>query len=238
MSDSEHGWDSSDDLPAYMDLLSHDILNMNQTVLSCIDLMTASQRLDDRSKKHALRATSQMRVSSQIFESIKTLCLVRKGDQSLLETVDLEAEVARAGQALTSTLPDKELHVTVEKVGERAMVPGGQMVYHALLNALTNIAQLDSAERVDIDVDVGPVEGRDAGAWRVRISDAKAAMPESFDPESLRADLAASRSRVVRVAGLLLSKMMVEKLGGSVEVESSDGDGCAFVLTLKEELPQ
>lgn len=238
MSDTEHGWDSSDDLPAYMDLLSHDILNMNQTVLSCIDLMTASQRLDDRSKKHAMRAASQMRVSSQIFESIKTLCLLRRGDRLLYETVDLEAEITRAGQALSSMLPDKELHVTIEKAGGRTMVPGGQMVYNALLNALTNMAQLDAADRVDINVDVRPAEGCDAGVWEVCVSDAKATMLESFDPESLRADLAASRSRVVRIAGLLLSKMMVERLGGSVEVKSSDGDGCTFVLTLKEELPQ
>ena len=234
MSDSEQGRDPGDDLPAYMDLLSHDILNMNQTVLSCIDLMTASQGLDDRSRRHALRATSQMNISSQIFESIKTLCLHEREEGAPSESVDLEEATSKARRALSNMLPDREIRVDVEKAGGKAVVLGNKMVYHALLNALTNMAQLDAADVVDIDIHIGPAGDAEARAWKVRISDANAAMPESFDPDSLRTGTQETRTRMVRVAGLLLSKMMTERLGGSIEVETSDEKGCAFVLTLKE----
>lgn len=235
MSDLEHGQGSDDDLPAYMDLLSHDILNMNQTVLSCIDLMTASDGLDERSRRHAKRATSQMRISSQIFESIKTLCLLSRGERIPSGAVDLEEEARRATKTLSVMLPDRDVRVNLHASGGEARIQGGQMVYNALLNALTNVAQLDPSEALNIDLEIRPVAGDVRGEWEVSISDVSAALPESFDPESLRADFGETRTRVVRVAGILLSKMMAERLGGSLRVEPAGQGGCELTITLKEE---
>ena len=107
------------------------------------------------------------------------------------------------------------------------------MVYNALLNAFTNMAQLDPSEELTIDADIRPAEGE---KWEVRISDENASLPESFDPDALRSDPGEARSKVVRVAGLLLSKMMAERLGGSVTVERADDGGCALVITFREEV--
>ena len=233
MNDLEHRLDSNDDLPAYMDLLSHDVLNMNQTVLSCIDLITAGEDLGERSRKHALRATSQMRISSQVFESIKTLCLLRRGEDLPATPVDLREEARRATHMLASMLPDRTVTVNVNMSGEGAKVEGGAMVYNALLNALTSMAQLDPSDNLRIDAEIRPATGR---KWEVRISDENASLPESFDPEALRSEPGEARSKVVRVAGLLLSKMMVERLGGSVTVERAGDCGCALVITFNGEV--
>lgn len=234
MSELEHGPGSEDDLPAYMDLLSHDILNMNQTVLSCIDLITAGDDLDERSRKHALRATSQMRISSQVFESIKTLCLLGRGESIPMVPVNLEEEARKATRMLSVMLPDRKVNVNLDVSGGDATVQGGVIVYNALLNALTNMAQLDPSDVLNIDASIGPAG---SGAWEVRISDDKASLPESFDPESLRAEHGEARSRMVRVAGLLLAKMMSERLGGSVKVERPREGGCTLVMTFREEVP-
>ena len=231
MSDLEHGQGSIDDLPAYMDLLSHDILNMNQTVLSCIDLITAGEDLGERSRKHALRATSQMRISSQVFESIKTLCLLGRGGQVPVTPVDLEDETRKATKTLSAMLPDRKVTVNMNTGEGGATVEGGVMVYNALLNAFTNMAQLDPSEDLTIDADIRPAAGE---KWEVRISDENASLPESFDPDALRSGPGEARSKVVRVAGLLLSKMMAERLGGSAAVERADDGGCALVITFKE----
>ena len=235
MNDLEHGLGSNDDLPAYMDLLSHDILNMNQTVLSCIDLITAGEDLGERSRKHALRATSQMRISSQVFESIKTLCLLGRGEEVPVTPVKLEDEARRASRMLSTMLPDRKVTVNMDSSGEEATVEGGVMVYNALLNAFKNMAQLDPSDELTIDADIRPTTG---GKWEVRISDQNAGLPESFDPEALRSDSGEERSKVVRVAGLLLSKMMAERLGGSVTVERTGDGGCALVLTFPAEVSE
>ncbi|UCE90827.1 MAG: hypothetical protein JSV90_05175 [Methanobacteriota archaeon] len=209
---------------------------MNQTVLSCIDLITAGEMLNERSLKHAMRATSQMRISSQVFESIKTLCLLGRGAPVPEAVVDLEDEARKAAGMLSTMLPDRDVRVDIRASDDKAVVRGGKMVYDVILDALTSMAQLDSSDVLSIDADIRQV--KDGDAWEVRISDEHASLPESFDTESPTADLDEKRSRTVRVAGLLLSKMMAERLGGSVKAEAAEQGGCSLIITLKAEVPE
>ena len=221
-----------EELPAYMDLLSHDILNLNQTVLSSIEFMTSSSSLDDRAMEHAERATSQIRISTLLVESINKLCLLQKEDDLRTTTVVLADEVAKAIHALNDILPHRGVRLTVESNPEAVVMDSKDMVSQSILNALINMVQLDPSESPEITIKTER-PGTDGLTWRVRLEDSNLALSKNLDLDTIVSECVESRSRTVRLAGILLSKMMVETLGGEIEIDCCNERGGAFLMTYR-----
>ncbi|HUV60996.1 MAG TPA: hypothetical protein VMW71_02370 [Thermoplasmata archaeon] len=221
-----------EELPAYMDLLSHDILNLNQTVLSSIEFMTSSSSLDDRAMEHAERATSQIRISTLLVESINKLCLLQKEDDLRTTTVVLADEVAKAIHALNDILPHRGVRLTVESSPEAVVMDSKDMVSQSILNALINMVQLDPSESPEITIKTER-PGTDGLTWRVRLEDSNLALSKNLDLDTIVSESGESRSKTVRLAGILLSKMMVETLGGEIEIDCCNERGGAFLMTYR-----
>jgi light-regulated signal transduction histidine kinase (bacteriophytochrome) len=221
-----------EELPAYMDLLSHDILNLNQTVLSSIEFMTSSSSLDDRSMEHAERATSQIRISTQLVESINKLCLLQKEDDLSTTTAVLADEVAKAAHALNDILPHRRVRLTIEGNAEAVVMDSKDMVSQSILNALINMVQLDPSKSPEIAIKTER-PGTGGRTWRVRLEDSNLALSTRVDLNTIMNECGESRSRTVRLAGILLSKMMVETLGGEIEIDCCNERGGAFLMTYR-----
>lgn len=216
-----------------MDLLSHDILNLNQTVLSYIELVMSSPGLDERSGEHAKKAASQIRISTQIVEGINALCLLQKERDVVTTTADLKDEIEGVAKALSGLLPYRGVRCTVDSEGKAPVVDVRNLVSKSILNAVMNMAQLDPSEAPEIDIRVERCEGGDDGDWTVRIHDANMNFPPGFNLDSVANERGESRSRIVKLAGMLLSKLMVEMLGGSIDIDCDGEHGCVIRLTFK-----
>jgi len=221
-----------EELPAYMDLLSHDILNLNQTVLSSIEFMTSSSSLDGRSKEHAERATSQIRISTQLVESINKLCLLQKEDDLRTTTAVLSDEIAKATHALNDIMPHRGVRLTVEGNAEAVVMDSKNLVSQSILNALINMVQLDPSESPEIAIKTER-PGADGLTWRVRLENSNLALSAYVDLDTIVSECGESRSRTVRLAGILLSKMMVETLGGDMEIDCCNERGGALLMTYR-----
>ncbi|UCE81102.1 MAG: HAMP domain-containing histidine kinase [Methanobacteriota archaeon] len=229
----ERNGSEDEGLPAYMDLLSHDILNLNQTVLSYIELMVSSPDLDPRSGEHAKKAASQIRISTQIVEGINALCLLQKERNVVTTTANLKEEVDGVERALQSLLPYRGVHCTVDTEDEAPVVNVKNLVSQSILNAVMNMAQLDPSEEPKIDIHVKRCEGGGNNDWVVRIHDANAEFPPGVELDSVVDERGESRSRIVKLAGVLLSKLMVERLGGKIKVDRDGEHAGAISLTFK-----
>lgn len=217
---TDNGFD--EELPVFMDLVSHDILNINQTVLSAIELMMTSTQADDRAKRHARRAESQLRISTQIFESVKVLCVTRKTGKMLSEPVDLRAITSKVTSNVPNMFPDRRVRIDVEGEGDEAFVKGGGLVQHVLLNALVGVFQLDISDEAVIRLRVSREAEGESPGWVVHMVDEEVEVPEALDFETMGTVSDDSRSRMVRVAGLVLARVMVEKLGGTFQTAQLD----------------
>jgi len=215
-----------------MDLLSHDILNLNQTVLSSIEYMMSSSSLDNRSREHAEKATSQVRISTQLMESINKLCLLQNETELKTTTVSLAEEVAKATTALSSILPHRGIRFAFENLTEATVVDSKDLVSQSILNALINMVQLDHSESPEISISIERA-GDDDCTWCVRLQDSGLVLSTPVDLDTIVCGPEERRSKTVRLAGILLSKMMVEKLGGKIEIDCFDGRGGAFTMTYK-----
>ena len=234
MNDGERTGSIGEGLPVYMDLLSHDILNLNQTVLSYIELMAASPDLDSKSKEHAKRATSQIRISTQIVESMNTLCLLQETEDIPETTSDLGEQVEAATSALEQLMPHRKVRFTRDCEGKAPVVDSGNLIAQAVLNALMNTVQLDHSDAPEIEVHVGRTSDGSEGSWQVTVRDANMALPPGIDLDDIVSKRDDARSKTVKLAGVLLSKMMVERLGGAFEIESPGDRGGVLRMTFKE----
>ena len=233
MTDELRGRGADKGLPAYMDLLSHDILNLNQTVLSYIELIATSSELDDRLQEHARKATSQIRISTQIVEGINALCRLQKEDIAAT-TTDLSEKVDDAAKALVSFVPHRNVRCDVQSPdGDAPVLDARNLVSQAVLNALLNVVQLDPSETPKIDVGIERLQNDEGLNWLVRIHDDSIYLRPDIDLESVTDHTDDSRSRTVRLAGALLSKLMIERLGGSFEMSGSSEEGGTITMRFK-----
>lgn len=221
-------------LPVYMDLLSHDVLNLNQTVLSYIELMAASPDLDSKSKEHAKKAASQIRISTQIVESMNTLCLLKEMEEMHATTSDLGEQVEAATKALEQLMPYRTVRFTKDYEDKAPVVDSGNLVAQTVLNALMNAVQLDKSDAPEIEIRVGRASEGAAGSWQVTVRDANMVLPPGINLDEIVRKRDDARSKTVKLAGVLLSKMMVERLGGAFEMESSGDRGGVLRMTFKE----
>ncbi len=200
-----------------MDLVSHDILNINQAVLSGIELMIASSRADETAKKHARRLESQIRVSTQIFESMKMLCVLRKADMMPSETVDLNETAREAVSDILVMFGDRKVGIDLTECAERPVVLGGPVTKDVLVNAIMGFLQLDKSEHPTIGMSVSKDASDDGRHWVVSLRDENVAVPSTLGFETVSTISTEKRTKMVRLAGLILARMLSEKLGGVFE---------------------
>ena len=225
----DNGFD--DELPVFMDLVSHDILNINQAVLSAIELMTESSRADEGSKKRARKVESQIRISTQIFESMKLLCVTRKAGGVPSDPVDLNEAVAKAVSETQGMFKDRTLRIEFVGSTETPLVSGGPVVRDLLLDSLMGLMQLDSSESPSIEVRVDRRGEGTPPSWVVRMKDGNVSVPSSIALDPIGKMSSESRTRMVRLAGLVLARAITERLGGEFRTRSDD-EGTELEITL------
>jgi len=225
-----HDGSLDEEFQVIVDLVSHDILNINQAVLSAIELMTESSGANERAEKHARRAESQIKISTRIFESMKMLCLMRKTDKMpSSELVDLNEAVKKAISDAAGMFPDRQVRIELDESGEEAVAAGGIIVHEALTNALMGVIRLDTSEQVSVKVRVSGEAVHGANHWIVRLTDENVAVPTTLGFKTISDTSTDSRTRMGGMAGLIIAKVMAEKLGGAFETGPT-AKGSEFIV--------
>lgn len=214
-----------------MDLVSHDVLNINQAVLSAIELITESSRADEGAKRRVMKVESQIRISTQIFESMKLLCVMRKTGRTPSEPADLNKAARNAVSDTLTMFKDRQLGIELDESSEEAVVRGGVIARELLVNAMMGLLQLDNSERASITVGVNRADSEEGVSWIVSVKDENVSLPPSLSVEAIAAVPEDTRTKMVRLAGLILARMMAEKLGGVFEARPV-GNGSELRIVL------
>ncbi|HIH01914.1 TPA: HAMP domain-containing histidine kinase [Thermoplasmata archaeon] len=216
--------------------MSHDILNINQAVLSAIELMTESSKADEGAKRRARKVESQIRISTQIFESMKLLCVTRRAGGMPSDPVDLNDAVEKAVSESEEMFKDRSVSVEFTRSAGAPAVKGGAIVKELLLDSLMGLIQLDNSERPSIELRVEKGEGEVSPSWVVVFRDENVSVPASLALDSIGEMSDDSRTRMVRLAGLVLARVITEKLGGAFRIASSDEETVLEIVLLEADV--
>jgi PAS domain S-box-containing protein len=216
----------------YLDLMSHDINNLNQIGLGYLELAIDNPDLDARTRELLAKPFEVLNNSSRLIDNVRKIQKLK--DETLhLKAVDLRPVLERI-IAQNARVPGRDVLINFTPVsGCRVMAD--DLIDDVFGNIVGNsIKHSEGCLTVDIRMSCNKANGED---WcRVSIEDDGPGIPDRLKEKIFnRAD----RSRVKsngRGLGLYLVKLLVENYNGRVWVEDRIGGdhtkGCRFVVML------
>jgi signal transduction histidine kinase len=213
----------------YIDLMSHDINNINQVTSGYLELLLKMPELPSKSRKYAETALDHVRKSADIISHVKTLSTVRSGELEI-EKIDIYPAVASAVETVKSQ--SRDIRINSNIIEGRYFIRGNALLFNVFSNLLNNAAKFDGHDIVEIDVDISS-QGDD---WRLEFKDRGPGIGEGYKKIIFNRLEQAGESTQGTGLGLTIVKYIVESYGGKVWVEDRvEGDqvqGSNFILLL------
>jgi hypothetical protein len=211
-----------------MDLLSHDIQNNNQAILSYLELIMSTPGTDSRTRRYAEKAASQLRTGAVLLENVRKTVDAIKASGRTMFSVDAISALAEAEAKLITLFPDRQISVNTVKFTEDPIVLGSEITRDLLLNVLVNVVQLDSGEKVSVTIRLENAERLGQSYLRIRIEDRAMMLPPILKGDLSETASTLDPSKTVKLAGLMFASLMTETLGGRFEAdEAVKGDSSA-----------
>lgn len=198
----------------YVDLMSHDINNMNQSVRGFIELSLGTPGLPGEARTYLEKALSSLQSSAGVIESVKTIQRV-KTEGLQLESINLYDVVRQAAnESLIS--PGKPLDITFHGETE-APVKGSPLLRDVFLNIMGNSIKY-SGESVSIDITILTKWMNEREYYCVSFCDNGKGIPDDLKARLFRRYQRGSERIQGTGLGLYLVKNILESLGGWAEV--------------------
>jgi PAS domain S-box-containing protein len=215
-----------------LDLMSHDLTNMNQMTLSSMELMLMDKNLPERAHRYGKLAEEQIRRSTRLISNVKKLTALRK-KKLHLEKVDIGSLLETAISHLREDFPQRDIEVNFKSQKGKWFVGGAnELLYDLFYNILNNAVKFDRHEKAIVDVDISSNDE----FWRLEFRDRGPGIPdERKETVFLRARW---KAKVVYGLGLGLAlvRAIVERYRGRVwiedKVKGKTEEGSNFIVLL------
>jgi PAS domain S-box-containing protein len=215
----------------YIDLMGHDINNMNQVGVGYLEIAMNTLELEEDKKKLLAKPLEAMINSSRLIDNVKKLRRANDGDMHL-RPIDLNKllkdVIAEYGQA-----PGKEVSIRYDS-GD-AMVNANELLKDVFANLVSNaIKHTPGAVHINIKQDTIETDGKKY--YRVLVEDDGPGIPEELKPIIFDRILRHRTRGGGTGIGLYLAKTLIDNFGGSIAVEDRmPGElkkGTRFIITL------
>jgi PAS domain S-box-containing protein len=217
----------------YLDLMGHDINNMNQIALGYLEVTLSETGLDGRQRDMLSKSLGAIQASSRLIENVRKLQQASSVRKGFVETnVD---ELLRRAESTFSKVPGTKATIRYSATAQDCTVMADGLLYDVFANIVGNAVKHGGDEPV-IDIWLEATRIKDRKYCRVAVEDDGPGIPDEMKEKVFdrmrRGDTKAKGSGL----GLYLVKTLVESYGGLVWAEDRvPGDcckGCRFVILL------
>lgn len=216
----------------YIDLMGHDISNMNQIGMGYLELALETIDVKDDRRQLLLKPLEAMGNSSRLIDNVKKLRRANEGDMSLYP-LDL-GKVLREVIAEHGESPAKEVAIEYN-IAENAIVKANELLKDVFTNLVSNSIK-HSVGAVRISIKLEPLDEGGKKHYRVTVEDNGPGIPDELKPIIFDRLLRGRNRAGGNGIGLYLVKALVDKFGGNITLEDRvPGDrkqGTRFIVTL------
>lgn len=217
----------------FLDLLGHDVTNINQGILISAELLDRKNDLTEDTKKYILNIIQQSNRISKLVRNVRKLSEI-KSDEIHIEDIDVQDVIENSLKRIYEENTGRNLRVNHDLSGNKVIARGSNDIQDLFVNIINNALKFDKSKNVIIDI-VHSLSG-DGKFWKIEFKDHGPGVPDEmkskifkhfeFGPEKT------SRSGL----GLLLAAEIVNNLGGRIwvedRIEGNHSKGSNFVVLL------
>jgi len=219
----------------YLEVMTHDLNNINQSLLFSIGLVENIDTVPERVKSMMQESSWHIRRSGRMTANMRALLRLQESPP-LVEEVDLHDYIQIAKFAVEQDFPWKKLSLTTNVKKGEYLVAGHEYLHQVCFNILHNAMSYDESEDVAIEINAEHVDN--LKMVRLEILDKGPGVPNATKEFIFRRTGSPDEQIVGRGLGLTLVDQIVRSLGGRIKVEDrSAGDhtqGAKFVIMLPQ----
>ena len=205
-----------DQAELYIDIMAHDINNLNQLILSNLEILSNDPSLSSEQLQPVKASLDAVEGSVCIIDSVRKL--QRISDIALpLERVDI-AEII--GECIQEAPKDHNKHVTIQFDPQTSMIVRGTGLLKEVFCNLINNSIKYSGDTVTIDINMEHILQGNKKYCKTTITDNGHGIPEEVKPKLFHRFVRGTVRAQGKGLGLYIVRMLVEKCGGSVSVEN------------------
>ncbi|HMK46229.1 MAG TPA: PAS domain S-box protein [Methanocella sp.] len=216
----------------YLDLMGHDITNMNQSLMGYLEIMEIQQEAGASNKDLIENSIEIIRRSSRMISDVKKLTQVQ-AEKAPLKNVDA-CEILSVVKSRYSSLPDRQATINYVK-GSDCIVRAGDLLSDVFDNLIDNaIRHSTGPVIIDLTYDQVILEGR--RYYRIFVTDTGPGIPDNLKKKIFMTVKESGEKTERRGFGLYLITKIIDYYHGRVWVEDRvPGDytqGARFVVML------
>lgn len=214
--------DANDEANLYLDIITHDINNVNNSALALAELLARKSR--DAEKSLAIRLESSISESTVIINNVSTLRRLNERREAL-KPLQLDTIIRESIRQYPNT--------AINYAGTTAVVLADSLVRQVFINLIGNSAKFSGPEAViDITVaDAGDMVG-------VTVADNGPGIEDELKPVVFDRFRKGKSTRSGKGLGLFIVRSLVESYGGKIQVADAPpgkaGTGASIYFTLKK----
>jgi PAS domain S-box-containing protein len=216
----------------YLDLMSHDINNMDQIALGFLEMVLDKPELSMETKELIAKPLEALESSTNLIRNVKKLQKIKANGQKLY-AVD-PGQVLRDVIRGFSNLPGRNVTITEALEGD-SRVQANELLGDVFSNLIGNAIK-HSSGHVAINVYMDTVQENGQGFCRIRIEDDGPGIPDDRKDNLFNRFQKGSARAGGKGLGLYLVKTLVETFHGTVRVEDripgESGKGSRFIVML------
>ncbi|OPY31583.1 MAG: response regulator PleD [Methanoregula sp. PtaU1.Bin006] len=214
--------EANDEANLYLDIITHDINNVNSGALALTELLVRKSR--DTEKALALRLESSINESTVIINNVSTIRRLHERREAL-KPMPLDEIIRESIRQFPNT--------TISYGGTQAVVLADSLVRQVFINLIGNSAKFSGIHAV-ISIDV-----KDAGEMvEVTVTDNGPGIDDELKPVVFDRFKKGKSTKSGKGLGLFIVRSLVESYGGSIRagdaVPGRSGTGASIHFTLKK----
>jgi signal transduction histidine kinase/putative methionine-R-sulfoxide reductase with GAF domain len=222
----------------YLDLLLHDISNINTVSSGFLELMMLRKDLSERSGTYLTYCLESVRRATQLINKVRTLSHIESENQGL-QRFDLVSLFDQTIDGLRKEYKDKELTVHKTTSMPRAEMMSGDLIKDMLLHLLVNSIVHNANRSVEIWYDLAQATYQGIDGYMICISDNGPGIPDIMKEKVFDRSLRQDGNLPGSGLGLPIVKGIIERYSGQIWVEDrvrgSHGMGSCFRVFLPKE---
>lgn len=150
----------------YIDLMGHDINNLNQGVIGYLELLLLMHDFPDKFTRYVKIALDQVQRSANLIQNVKKLSALQKG-KTELKTIDVYPHFKQAVENVRRSFSSKDIKINSNIVKEKYFVRANELMVDVFSNLLNNAVKYDKHDIVKIDIEISENEKY----WRIEFKD-------------------------------------------------------------------